>query len=283
MVPNNIMKLQKQGAVKSAKKEYYKYVITLPKDRVEKLGWKEGIELVDELKDNSILLRPATTKEISKSKEEPIYSEFRNSIKNILERYPDGLTWSQIRDKLNYHQIAPNNKWVRKLEKDILLKRIKRGSTMIWRLEYDTIYTIGYEGMEIEQFVKKLKDSNVQQLIDVREIALSRKNGFSKGILKDVLRNNGIRYTHIAKLGSPKEIRHELKNSLMTKEDYNKFFEEYKKHTNDVEVQDSITEVEGLSKMKKTIMLCFEKDHSNCHRSIIADELKKRGWKISHL
>ena len=279
MVPNNIMKLQKQGAVKSAMKEYYKYFITLNKDRVEKLGWKEGMELVDELKDNSILLRPATTKDISKSKEEPIYSEFKNSIKNILERYPDGLTWSQIRDKLNYHQIAPNNKWVRNLEKDIGLIRIRKEGKMVWKLEYAIIYTVGYEGIEVSKFIKKLKEWNMELLVDIREIELRRKNGFSKSILKEELKKSGIRYRHLRSLGSPTALRYKLRKDW----NYKTFFDEYRKHIKDQEIQDSIDELSAFAKSKKTVILCYEKDHKTCHRSIITEELKKRGWSVENL
>ncbi len=273
------MKLQKRFSRKVGNKEYSKFLINLPSDRIEKLGWKEGMDLVDEIRENLLLLRPATAKEISKIKEQPIYEDFKNSVNNILGRYPIGLTWTQIKDKLNYHQKAPNNQWVRKLEKDIGLKRIRRGKEMIWNLENDTIYTIGYEGLDIQQFIIKLKNSNIQQLIDVREIALSRKNGFSKGILESELKNVGIRYKHYPSLGSPKDIRHQLHQDL----DYKKFFEEYNEHVKDIDVQESIKDIEGFSKVRKTVLLCFEKDFKTCHRSIIAQELKKDGWKVNHL
>jgi uncharacterized protein YeaO (DUF488 family) len=272
------MKLQKQGAVKTKGKEYFKYVITIPRDRIEALGWTEGIELVDELKNEGMFLRPRTKKE-QKKKDITIYEEFKNSIKSILERYPNGLTWTQIRDKMNYFQKFPNNKWTRKLEFDIGLVRTKKEGNMFWALENKTIYTIGYEGMSIEQFIKKLKDTNIQQLIDVREIALSRKNGFSKGILEIELKKVGIRYRHYPSLGSPKDIRHQLHQDL----DYKKFFEEYKEHVKDKDVQESIKDVEGLSSIRKTVLLCFEKDFKTCHRSIIAEQLNKDGWKVNHL
>lgn len=273
------MKLQKQKVRKSKDKEYFKWVIILPQDRISKLGWNEGLDLIEEMNGNSLCIRPAKKNEVRKTNEPLTYEEFKNSIKNILERHPSGLTWSQIRDKLNYSQNFPNNKWVRKLEEDIGLNRIKRGSNMLWSLENNSIYTIGYEGLSLEQFIRKLKDSNIQQVIDLREIALSRKNGFSKGMLENELRNAGIRYKHYPSLGSPKEIRHQLHQDW----DYKKFFEEYKEHVKDKDVQESIKDVEGLSKVRKTVLLCFEKDFKSCHRSIIAEELNKAGWKINHL
>jgi uncharacterized protein (DUF488 family) len=45
------------------------------------------------------------------------------------------------------------------------------------------VFTIGYEGRDIDEFVICLKDFNITRLIDVRELPLSRKRGFSKSTL----------------------------------------------------------------------------------------------------
>lgn len=280
MVPLKYVKLQKQKAYKIKGKDYFKFVINIPQERIEQLGWSEGIELKDEVKGNSILIKPSEKNNIKKNPEQILYQQFKNSVKHLLERYPiNGLNWTEIRDMLNYPQVVPNNKWVRNLEKDICLIRIKRGKEMIWRLENDTIYTIGYEGLKIEDFVKKLKSANIQQLIDVREIPLSRKNGFSKTILQEKLKEVGIFYKHYSELGSPKKIRHQLHTDW----NYESFFKEYKDIVKDEEVQQKIKEVEKDSKVKKTVLLCFEHDYKTCHRSIIAEELVKQGWKVNHL
>ena len=49
----------------------------------------------------------------------------------------------------------------------------------------------------------RLKKIGIEQLVDVREIPLSRKNGFAKNALKKALDNNGIIYKHLPELGSP--------------------------------------------------------------------------------
>ncbi len=280
------MKLQKQSSRKRDDPNYEKYVkwvLVIPTDRINQLGWKEGQEVKDEIKGNNLIVSPVSEKNNLENKEEVLYEEFKNSIKNILERHPSGLTWTQIRDKLNLPQKYPNNLWVRKMEKEIGLARIKIGKISYWNFENDSVYTIGYEGYTIEKFIKKLKDSNIQQLIDVREIALSRKNGFSKSILKLELNKAGIKYEHLEKLGSPRDIRHKLKDSKMSLEDYKIFFEEYKKHINDEDVMQNISIIEGLAKRRKSVIMCFERDYKICHRSIIAEELKRRGWKVNNL
>lgn len=280
------MKLQKQSSRKKSDPNYEKYVkwvLVVPTDRVEQLGWKEGTELKDEIKGDSLCISPLSKEELNKINDTPLYEDFKKSIKNILERHPAGLTWTQIRDKLNFPQKYPNNQWVRRLEQDIGLRRVRIGSELFWSSEYAIVYTIGYEGYTIENFIKKLKASNIQQLIDVREIALSRKNGFSRSALKSELNKVGIRYEHLKDLGSPKNIRNQLKSSNLTDEDYKKFFQEYKKHINDEDVLKNISIIEGLARRKKSVIMCFERDYKICHRSIIAEKLKERGWRVNHL
>lgn len=74
-------------------------------------------------------------KEIVTKESEIGYNEFKDKIKEILMKYPDGLGWSEIRDIGNFPQKVPNNRWVRKLEKEINLKREKVIGKLIWRID----------------------------------------------------------------------------------------------------------------------------------------------------
>ena len=44
----------------------------------------------------------------------------------------------------------------------------------------EPIFTIGYEKSTIDDFVSRLADADIDVLVDVRELPLSRKRGFSK-------------------------------------------------------------------------------------------------------
>ncbi|MFB3889846.1 MAG: AbrB/MazE/SpoVT family DNA-binding domain-containing protein [Candidatus Bathyarchaeia archaeon] len=52
------MKLQKQLSRKVAGKEYPKYVVTIPPDCVDKLGWKQGVELDMKIKEDKLVIQP---------------------------------------------------------------------------------------------------------------------------------------------------------------------------------------------------------------------------------
>ena len=70
-----------------------------------------------------------------------------------------------------------------------------------------TIYTIGYEGLDIARFLSLLQAHDIEAVVDIRELPLSRKPGFSKKTLSDTLSLSGLDYVHIPDLGCPKPIR----------------------------------------------------------------------------
>jgi bifunctional DNA-binding transcriptional regulator/antitoxin component of YhaV-PrlF toxin-antitoxin module len=52
------MKLQKQLSRRGENKDYSKYVLVVPPDEIEKLGWKEGQELEHEVREQSLIVKP---------------------------------------------------------------------------------------------------------------------------------------------------------------------------------------------------------------------------------
>lgn len=144
----------------------------------------------------------------------------------------------------------------------------------------DKLYTIGYEGRDIDEFVSLLKDHRVTRLIDVREIAFSRKKGFSKSRLQDRLHEEKIEYVHIKALGSPSEIRNKLKEDW----DYKYFFKAFSSYLHDnwwaiEQAHDYLSD--GIN-----CIMCFESHPYQCHRSTVADKIKEHdgnGLKIEHI
>ena len=140
------------------------------------------------------------------------------------------------------------------------------------------IYTIGYEGRTISNLVDTLQKHNIKLLVDVRELPLSRKNGFSKTALKNHLNKAGIEYISIKELGTPKELRHDYRDKVI---DWKRFRELYIKYLNSH--KDAIKKLEELARLKPTAIMCYEKDWKVCHRSIIAEYLEKDGFEVIHL
>ncbi len=142
------------------------------------------------------------------------------------------------------------------------------------------LFTIGYEGKDIEAFLGSLEDNAVDCLLDVREIAFSRKKGFSKTALSTALEGRGIEYVHLKELGSPSALRGELKSTG----DYVKFFEGMEEYLT--------TQREGIERaynhvtQRRCCLMCYEKLATMCHRKIVAKKIKERdgnGMEVKHL
>jgi len=132
------------------------------------------------------------------------------------------------------------------------------------------LFLNGYEKETLDDFLCKLRESDVKAVIDVREIPLSRKNGFSKKNLESRLADEGIRYYHFPELGSPRVIREELYSTG----DYLNFFIEYRKYINKNKAfVERLTEI--VLGEEKSVLLCLEENYELCHRSIITDEITK--------
>ena len=141
------------------------------------------------------------------------------------------------------------------------------------------LYTIGYEGAELGELLMTLRKQSIEQVIDVRELPLSRKRGFSKNSLKEALNAHGIEYLHIRALGDPKAGRMAARSG-----DFVAFRRLYETHLKLKAAQDALIEASRAAKKKTSVLLCYELDFENCHRSIVASSLSfNYGFMIHHL
>jgi uncharacterized protein (DUF488 family) len=132
------------------------------------------------------------------------------------------------------------------------------------------LYTAGYQGIDIGRFLKALSALNIQYVIDVRKESYSRKKDFSKSSLNAILSEHGINYLDLSELGTPKELRNGLKNSG----NFAVFQTEYLKI-----LKTKLSELKKIINLvndeHNVVLLCFEKDHQQCHRTLIAEEIKR--------
>jgi uncharacterized protein (DUF488 family) len=133
------------------------------------------------------------------------------------------------------------------------------------------VFTIGYEGKTIEHFTNELIKEDVRVLCDIRKNAFSMKYGFSKKQLKFVLENIGIKYIHIPELG----IDSFKRQGLNTNKDYEELFRDYEKNT----LPNRAKELQELQNIfisnKRIALMCFEAEHTSCHRSRTVQALAK--------
>ena len=142
--------------------------------------------------------------------------------------------------------------------------------------------TIGYEGNSIENYVNKLLKNGINSVIDVRKNPLSRKYGFSKTKMSEILGKLGISYFHMPALG----ILSDKRKSLNTMKDYNELFQDYEDTVLKTS-EDALDELHSLYLDKRRIAItCFEESHTMCHRGRIAKRIHRDHFEdvvIAHL
>ena len=127
------------------------------------------------------------------------------------------------------------------------------------------IFTIGYEGRELSEFVALLASKRITRVIDVRALPLSRRRGFSKTRLREALASSGIDYVHLRAAGNPyRAYKADLARCLAM----------YRGHLD--RSPDVITLVADAAHGHRAALLCVEREACDCHRSIIASRLHAR-------
>jgi hypothetical protein len=140
------------------------------------------------------------------------------------------------------------------------------------------IYTMGYEGKSIDNFLHTIIKAGIGTILDVRANPISRKYGFARSSMSTLASNMGIRYVHIPELGIPSGKR----KNLDSFDSYAKLFCDYEETMlpNQPEAFRRATE---LVKEQPTVLVCMEKHPDSCHRSRLAKALKcATGLSIVH-
>jgi len=147
------------------------------------------------------------------------------------------------------------------------------------RTHMATLFTVGYEGSKPSDLFASLQDNGVTLLIDVRDVPISRKPGFSKTSLSLGLDVAGIRYLHLKGLGDPKPGRVAAREGRFS--DFRRIFAA---HMMTTAAQQALAEAIVAASKSVACLLCFEQDHTNCHRCIVADSMARRGkFDLVHL
>jgi uncharacterized protein (DUF488 family) len=144
------------------------------------------------------------------------------------------------------------------------------------------LFTIGYEGISLEEYLLRLLKNDVKVLVDVRNNPLSMKYGFSKSQLKKYCGSLGIGYVHIPEVG----IQSDQRQKLNTQSDYDKLFAIYRKNnlTQTTIHQNEILKL--LKQYKRIALTCFEANICQCHRKYLAEAIEtlpEFNYEVKHI
>lgn len=126
------------------------------------------------------------------------------------------------------------------------------------------IFTIGYEGTIVPEFIAALKQAGVERLIDVRALPLSRRPGFSKSSLRAAVDEAGIEYVHLKALGTPADGRAAARAGRHS--DLERIY------AGQLELPEAIAQGAQMLAMaaeKPSALLCMEREPAHCHRTLL--------------
>jgi len=147
-------------------------------------------------------------------------------------------------------------------------------------LKSHIIYTIGHSTRSLAEFLNMLQSFEIKILADIRSLPGSRKfPQFNKEDLKISLEEAGIQYIHLADLGGRRKVKKDSKNIRWN----NDSFRGYADYMETKEFENAIVKLEHIAIEQPTAYMCSEAVWWRCHRSMVSDYLKAKGWTVLHV
>jgi len=204
--------------------------------------------------------------------------------KNILSYVKNNFGKMKTNDLMKYVYIqypyyAINSKeaaniLTKKEMENVEQSRIKNKETVL--------FTIGYEGISLEEYLNRLIKNGIKVLVDVRRNPISMKFGFSKSQLRNYCESIGISYAHFPVFGIQSYQRQELN----TQKDYDNLFADYCKNTLTKTKKEQECILNLLKTHKQIALTCFEANIDQCHRKHLANavaELPNFNYETRHI
>jgi uncharacterized protein (DUF488 family) len=117
-------------------------------------------------------------------------------------------------------------------------------------------------------------------LVDVRRFPGSKKYPqFNADALKEYLAEANIIYLPLPSLGGRRKPRADSKNLIWR----NSSFRGYADYAETKEFSDAIQQLTNIAAHERVAYMCSEAVWWRCHRAIISDYLKDKGWSVVHI
>lgn len=143
------------------------------------------------------------------------------------------------------------------------------------------LFTIGHSTRGAADFVALLTAHQVQTLIDVRAFPGSRRHPqFGRDALQHTLRAAGIGYIHMVSLGGRRSLPKGVSPDSRWR---NPAFAAYAHYATTEPFRTALHELEALARRESVAIMCAEALWWRCHRRIIAEELIKDGFTVTHI
>lgn len=142
------------------------------------------------------------------------------------------------------------------------------------------IFTIGHSNQPLEAFVAALRAHDIALVADVRRFPSSRRlPHFNGPALAAALDEHGIAYAHLPDLGGRRAAKKDSRNTAWR----NAGFRGYADYMETPAFRAAIEKLIEEASARRVAVMCAERLWWQCHRGLIADELKARGHGVTHI
>lgn len=143
-----------------------------------------------------------------------------------------------------------------------------------------TVWTLGHSTRALEEFIETLQSASITTVADVRRFPGSRRYPqYNQQPLIESLAAAGIKYVWLPELGGRRKARPDSPNTAWR----NASFQGYADYMDTNAFEEGAERVIALAAQERVALMCSEVLWWRCHRALIADYLKIRGYRVIHL
>jgi len=127
------MQLQRSISRRIGCREYVKHQVVIPNNIITQAGWSPRDHIEARITTKGILLFKTESVQSDKRLD---YEQFKRTVINALTVIPQGCTWSELRSKTGLNQLTPSPLWVKRMEGEKSLERIRDPTTsrVVWKI-----------------------------------------------------------------------------------------------------------------------------------------------------
>jgi uncharacterized protein (DUF488 family) len=143
-----------------------------------------------------------------------------------------------------------------------------------------SVWTIGHSNLSLADFFERLERYEIEAIADVRRFPGSRRlPHYSQQTFAASLEQAGIGYEWFESLGGRRRPSPNSVNSAWR----NVSFRGYADYMSSEEFKSALARLIDLATRRRTAMMCAEVLWWRCHRALISDELRVRGFRVVHI
>jgi uncharacterized protein (DUF488 family) len=145
----------------------------------------------------------------------------------------------------------------------------------------ERIFTLGHSTHTIARFVELLAAYQIAGLADIRAQPGSRRQPqFNRAALEQTLAAHGIEYRWLPGLGGKRTSDAAASPNTAWRDPQ---LRAYADHTASAEFAAALGELTDWAAERPVASMCAEGDPARCHRQILSDVLRGRGWEVVHV